>query len=216
MGHEGLLVRPLLSLCSLRSSWSFLEWFVLFYGVMATYDDYSSHSDSEFGSKCKRSVYDKESEMRKLSDRMAFVEKLLDESIGRDKEERRGNKHEKSRKSKKAGKSSKKYSRWEKRVASARKRTWKARSHGEQFRVIDDALKPLQKARKLAEAEGEYGISEKIQEGEAVLQDRIKLLLFSDCEGRQAADIYSRKLDFGSDSDDERRMRAAVKEAKLV
>ena len=54
----------------------------------------------------------------------------------------------------------------------------------------------------------------KIQEGEQVLQERMKLLMFADTEGWSAANIYAGKVDVGSNSEDERRMRSAAKEAK--
>ena len=104
---------------------------------------------------------------------------------------------------------------WEERRTAARKRTWKAKSHEEQFRVIDDALEPLKETKKLAKEAGEKKIYKKVKEGERLLQERMKLLMFADTEGWSAANIYAGKVEVGSNSEDERRMRSAAKEAKL-
>ena len=106
--------------------------------------------------------------------------------------------------------------RWEERRTAARKRTWKAKSHEEQFRVIDDALEPLKEAKKLAKEAGEKKIYKKVKEGERLLQERMKLLMFADTEGWSAANIYAGKVEVGSNSEDERRMRSAAKEAKAA
>ena len=63
--------------------------------------------------------------------------------------------------------------RWEERRMAARKRTWKAKFHEEQFRVIDDALEPLKEAKKLAKEAGEKKIYKKVKECEGLLQERM-------------------------------------------
>ena len=73
--------------------------------------------------------------------------------------------------------------RWEEWQIAARKRTWKAKFHEEQFRVIDDALEPLKEAKKLAKEAGEKKIYKKVKECEGLLQERMKRLMFADIEG---------------------------------
>ena len=109
-----------------------------------------------------------------------------------------------------------KVNRWEERRTAARKRTWKAKSHEEQFSVIDDGLEPLKEAKNLAEEAGQKKIYKKVKEGERLLQERMKLLMFSDTEGWSASNIYAGKVEVDSNSEDERRMRSAAKEAKAA
>ena len=118
----------------------------------------------------------------------------------------------KSKKSKSRRKERK--GRWEERRISAKKRQWKAKSQEEQARVLEMALEPLGRARTRAEDKGERGVVKDIRKGEEVLQDRLKLLLFADADGWGAANIYADAVEVGSDSEDERRMRKATKEAK--
>ena len=54
-----------------------------------------------------------------------------------------GKRRRKSKKVKRAKKKFRKVDRWEERRTAARKRTWKAKSPEEQFRVIVDALEQL-------------------------------------------------------------------------
>ena len=133
----------------------------------------------------------------------------------------RSSKRSKSRNSKRSKKSKKSKSkrkerkgRWEERRISAKKRQWKTKSHEEQARVLEMALEPLGRARTRAEDKGERGVAKDIRKGEEVLQDRLKLLLFADAEGWGAANIYAGAVEVGSDSEDERRMRKAAKDAK--
>ena len=102
----------------------------------------------------------------------------------------------------------------EERRISTKKRQWKAKSHEEQARVLEMALEPLGRARTRAEDKGERGVAKDIRKGE-VLQDRLKLLLFANAEGSGAANIYAGAVEVASDSEDERRMRKATKEAKV-
>ena len=125
---------------------------------------------------------------------------------------------EKERKRKSKGKKRRRAEdeRREERLERARKREWKSKGHGEQFRVLDNALGPLTKARRKADKDGKEAIAAGIKEGEDVLHDRVKLLMFADNKGWSAARIYDGELECGSDTEDERRMRAATKEAAEV
>ena len=125
-----------------------------------------------------------------------------------------GKRRRRSKKVKREKKKFRKVDRWEERRTAARKRIWKAKYHEEQFGVIDDALAPLKEAKKLAKEAGEKKIYKKVKEGERLLQERMKLLMFADTEGWSAANIYAGKVEVGSTSEDERRMRSAAKEAK--
>ena len=91
---------------------------------------------------------------------------------------------------------------------------WKAKAHEEKFNVLNKALEPLAKARQKAESRGEGDIARSIEEGESILQWRLKLLLFADAEEWSAANIYDGKVECGSDTDDERSTRRARVEAK--
>ena len=43
-----------------------------------------------------------------------------------------------------------------------------------------------------------------MKEGERLLQERMKLLMFADTEGWSAANIYAGKVEVGSNSEDEK------------
>ena len=171
--------------------------------------------------------YERESRrMRGMAERLEVLEKKLErkrkredsssesESSGDTEDDKRRRRSKKVKRAKRVKRRSRKVDRWEERRTAARKRMWKAKSHEEQFRVLDDALEPLEAAKKLAKNAGEKRIVKKIQEGEQVLQERMKLLMFADTEGWSAANIYAGKVDVGSNSEDERKMRSAAKEAK--
>ncbi|XP_065190802.1 splicing factor Cactin-like [Sycon ciliatum] len=194
-----------------------------------------SRSVSPSGSGSESEGYVEESRrMREMAARLETLERKLEKSSrkrkredrsdsesesesersrrsGRSRSSKRGN----SKKSKRSKESKQvKRERQDERMAAARKRSWKAKAHEEQFCVISKALEPLAKARQKAERRGEKDIARNIEEGESVLQRRVKLLLFADAEGWSAANIYDGKMECGSDTDDERRMRRARAEAK--
>ena len=107
-------------------------------------------------------------------------------------------------------KSKKKKSRSGDRVEKAKKRQWKSKSLEEQASVLSRALSPLRKAKKSAKSRT---TRRKIEEGERVLNDRLKLIMIADTKGWQAAKIYDGDCECGSDSEDDRRIRDAVREA---
>ena len=129
-------------------------------------------------------------------------------------EEERRSRRKKKRMSTKEKKRAKKEEKRRMRLERARKREWRGPSHREQFAVLDEAIKPIQAAKARARKEGvSRALREDLEEGEAVLLQRIKLLLLADSKGWVAARIYSGQVDVGSDSEDERRVRAATAEA---
>ena len=167
--------------------------------------------------------------LRGMAERLEVLEKKLERTRKRKRVESSsesdsssdtddGKRRRRSKKVKREKKKFRKVDRWEERRTAARKRTWKAKSHEEQFRVIDDALEPLKEAKKLAKEAREKKIYKKVKEGERLLQERMKLLMFVDTEGWSAANniIYAVKMEVGSNSEDGRRMRSAAKEAKAA
>ena len=128
-------------------------------------------------------------------------------------EEGRRSRRKKKRMSTKEKKKAKKEEKRRLRLERARKREWRVPSHREQFAVLDKAIKPIQAAKARARKEGiSRALREDLDEGEAVLLQRVKLLLLADSKGWVAARI-SGQADVGSDSEDERRVRAATAEA---
>ena len=114
----------------------------------------------------------------------------------------------------KEAKKAKKEEKRRQRLERARKRDWKNSSHRERFVAIDEALKPIQAAKERARKEGaSRQLRADLEKGEGALLRRAKLLLLADTKGWAAAKIYAGQVECGSDSEDERRMRAAVKEA---
>ena len=114
----------------------------------------------------------------------------------------------------KEAKKAKKEEKRRQRLERARKRDWKNSSHREQFAAIDEALKPIQAAKDRARKEGaSRQLRADLEEGEGALLRRAKLLLLADTKGWAAAKIYAGQVECGSDSEDERRMRAAALEA---
>ena len=182
---------------------------------MASESDY----EGEYGGESRR--------LRDMAERLEVLEKNLERPRKRERLESSsesesssdtddGKRRRRSKKVKREKKKFRKVDRWEERRSAARKRTWKAKSHEEQFRVIDDALEPLREAKKLATEAGEKKIDKKVKEGERLLQERMKLLMFADTERWSAANIYARKVEVSSNSEDERRMRSAANEAKAA
>lgn len=56
---------------------------------------------------------------------------------------------------------------------AGKKRTCKTKSHEEQAKVLQAALEPSDKARKWA-GKGQKSIAKNVEEGESVLQERLK------------------------------------------
>ena len=183
--------------------------------VMASESDY----EREYEGESRR--------LRGIAERLEVLEKKLERTRKRKRVESSsesesssdtddGKRRRRSKKVKREKKKFRKVDRWEERWTAARKRTWNAKSHEEQFRVTDDALEPLKEAKKLAKEAGEKKIYKKVKEGERLLQERMKRLMFADTEGWSAANIYAGKVEAGSNSEDERRMRSAAKEARAA
>ena len=176
--------------------------------VMASESDY----EQEYEGESRR--------LRGMAERLEMLEKKLERTRKRKRVEPSSESESSSdtddgkrrRRSKKVKmeKKFRKVDRWEERRTAARKRTWKGKSHEEQFR------EPLKEAKKLAKEAGEKKIYNKVKEGERLLQERMKLLMFADTEGWSAANIYAGKVEVGSNSEDERRMKSAAKEAKAA
>ncbi len=100
------------------------------------------------------------------------------------------------------------------RLEKAKERNWKSESHREQFKTLERVLQPLQSAKaRLDKLEGAGKAKKDLEKGEQVILERLKLLMFADEKGWQAAKIYDGSLECGSDSEDERRMRMAAMEA---
>ena len=129
-------------------------------------------------------------------------------------EEERRSRRKKKRMSTKEKKRAKKEEKRRMRLERARKREWRGPSHREQFAVLDEAIKPIQAAKARARKEVvSRALREDLKEGEAVLLQRIKLLLLANSKSWVAARIYSGQVDVASDSEDKRRVRAATAEA---
>ena len=97
---------------------------------------------------------------------------------------------------------------------SKKKRQRKANLHEERARMLEMALVPIGRAGMRAKDKGEKSVTKDIacRRG-GVLENRLQLLLFADADGLSVANIYAHALEVGSDSNNERCMWKAVKEA---